>query len=411
MAATRSSGAGRETIKIAIVNLVTKTPSVLGNPAAMVGMTGLGGKTDDGVNIVELASHIAGKGHEVHVWAADAFKPEQSAYSSGNPSVEYLPTRLKSVFPPAIFPLTPSLLRRFRHEKFDVVQSAELFQTGTLLSWLGIKGENVRFFIWQELDVIMRGPLGPAQRAFYRTLGRPVVRDGIIIPRSRSARKHLLDYHVPEERIGPVVHSGVDTTLFKPMDQAECRRAMGLETDRRVILTAGRFDHIKGLDIIIRAMQQVKKEAPDSLLVLQGAGSELDSLRQLVRELDLESNVTFISQTFPHARMPVLLNCADMVAITSRVDLFPFVAIEAIACGVPLISSFERGIKMDILDQGAGIGIPKAPTEMGRDIASIIRDDALLRRIGEKGRELAMAEFDFNVSAERLISIYGGSAG
>jgi glycosyltransferase involved in cell wall biosynthesis len=106
--------------------------------------------------------------------------------------------------------------------------------------------------------------------------------------------------------------------------------------------------------------------------------------------------------------MAALYNAADLYVVSSRVDLFPFTAIEAIACGVPLATSFGRGLKTDIVEKGAGSMIAGDPEEMARDLNSLLSDPVGLDRMGATARRLAMEEFDFEMGAERLIDIYAG---
>jgi hypothetical protein len=105
----------------------------------MIGRTDLGGGSDDDLNITHVSKCLADRGHQVKVFVADAYRPEHETYSSGNPVVEYLPTRLAKVLPPAMFPFTPSLPSSLHRGNFDVVQTGELFQTGTMLSWLNAR--------------------------------------------------------------------------------------------------------------------------------------------------------------------------------------------------------------------------------------------------------------------------------
>ncbi|MGD0057097.1 MAG: glycosyltransferase family 4 protein [Methanomassiliicoccales archaeon] len=190
------------------------------------------------------------------------------------------------------------------------------------------------------------------------------------------------------------------------MEKKILREEFGVEYAENVVLAVSRLDPIKGLDTLIRAMTVVSLEIPDSLLIIQGNGPAYPELSSLVKSLDIEEHVKFIIDSIPHGDMPQLYNVADVLAITSRVDLFPFVAIEAISCGVPLATSFARGLKTDIVDKGGGIMLPEDPNSMGESLASLLRDRQRLNQISNEGRSLAIGEFDFEICADRFLAAY-----
>jgi len=281
-----------------------------------------------------------------------------------------------------------------------------VFQPGTVLTWSASR-DGPRMFIWQELDICMQGPLGWVQRQFYRTMGKAVVRGcRKVIPRSRSAARHLLQAGVPEAQIAPVVHSGVDTATYRPLHKGDARARFGIDEDRNVLLCIGRMHENKGMDLLVRAMARVRVSDPECLLVLKGTGPQERTLRSLVRELDLGENVTIMTERLDQGDMAKLYNCADLLTVASRTDLFPFTAIEAIACGVPVATSFARGLKSDIVDQGAGAMLSSDPQRMAVDLLCLLEDPVRLDILGSRARDLALEDFSFDVGADRMVSIY-----
>ncbi len=394
-------------LKIGIVNLITRSMSVFSSPFSMVGQSRLGGDSDGDLNIAHVSSRLAERGHQVRVFVADSYRPRLEAYRVGNPVLEYLPTRMVHAFPPAMLPFTPALVRSLRVGKYDVVQTGELNQAGTLLSWLNTRKCGTPLLVWQELDKLMRGPPGMLQSAYYRTLGKAVVsRMSAAIPRSLSAREHLVMLGVPEEKLEKVVHSGVDTDSFRPMAKGECRRSLGIGDDKIVILATCRLDPIKGLDLLLDAMVVLHKLVPEVLLVIQGTGPEGARLRDQIRRLELQDHVMMLERSIAHSNMPRLFSVADAQVICSRIDLFPFVAIEGISCGLPLATSFAGGMKLDIVDFGAGVMIRPEPEGMAEDLAALLEDGRKLRALGLRGAELAKQDFEFRVCAARLEEIY-----
>lgn len=395
-------------MKLGLVSLITKTADLPAAAVPPILASNLRPETDCDLNVVELARHIVSRGHEVTVFAADAFTPKTRCPKELGLEIDYLGTFMPKVFPAAIFPFTPSLADRLRSGAYDAVLSAEMFQSGTLLTWFAAKDLATRLFVWQELDVLMRGPAGRAQKAFYRTLGRKMASDlGGIVTRSLSARRHLLDHGVPEERIADkVVHSGVDCQLFRPSDRERARERFGLERFDDVLLSVARVHPNKGLDIMVRAMPRLLRQRPGAVLVIKGTGPQLDELRALVRSLELEPHVIMLTDHIPREDMSLLFAAADLLVVTSRIDLFPFTAIESISCGVPVATSFGRGLRTDIVDKGAGFLIPPGPEPVADGVAALLQDKGRLRSTGARGRELALSDFDFEVGAQRLCAIF-----
>ncbi|MDW5563177.1 MAG: glycosyltransferase family 4 protein [Methanomassiliicoccus sp.] len=391
-------------MKIGLVNLITKTADVQAD-ASVMRTQGLRPGTDTDLNIVETGRRLVKRGHDVTVFVADTYRPERSG-DLGGVRIEYIPTRLARVFPPSLAPLTPSLLKDIPRMRLDVVQSGEIFQPGTVLTWKASR-DGPGMYIWQELDIYMQGPMGWAQKQFYRTLGKAVVRGcRRLIPRSCSAANHLRQAGVPADRIAPVVHSGVDTAVYRPLHKGDSRARFGIDEDRNVLLSIGRMHENKGMDLLVQAMARLQASDPECLLILKGTGPQENALRAMVRDLDLIDNVRIMTDRLDQADMAKLYNCADLLTITSRTDLFPFTAIESIACGVPVATSFARGLKSDMVDHGAGAMLSPEPQQMATDLLCLLEDPVRLDHMGSKARELALKDFSFEVGADRLVSIY-----
>jgi len=399
-------------MKVALVSLITKTADLPKKALPPITTRKLGPSTDCDLNVVEMARRVARLGHEVTVFAADAFLPKERCPAEDGLRIEYLPTRLKRMFPPAVWPLTPALARHIKRDGYDAVMTTELFQPATLLGWWANKGLSSRLFIWQELDILMRGPAGRVQHYYYRGLGRKVSSEvSSIITRSISARRHLVAEGVSPNKIsGKVVHSGVDCARFRPTDRQKARERFGLEGFEDVLLSVGRLHPNKGMDRLVRIMPELLTQRKNAVLVLKGTGPQETELRSLIADLALGENVRVMTEHMPLEDMPLLFNSADLMTITSRIDLFPFTAIEANSCGVPIATSFGRGLRTDIVEQGGGVMLPVDEKDIPQDLSALLADKDRLRQLGRRARQLAEEEFDFEAGARRLVEIFGGAA-
>jgi glycosyltransferase involved in cell wall biosynthesis len=140
--------------------------------------------------------------------------------------------------------------------------------------------------------------------------------------------------------------------------------------------------------------------------LIKGSGPQLEELRSQVRALKLDANVKIITEMIPLAEMPLLFCSADMLVVTSRIDLFPFTAIESISCGVPVATTFARGLRTDIVDKGAGMMLSEGVDGISDELGLLLADKPRLRSSGSIGRELALKDFDFEVGARRLEGIF-----
>ena len=134
-----------------------------------------------------------------------------------------------------------------------------------------------------------------------------------------------------------VIPIGIDLNKFKPMNKENMRRKYGFDTSDKIIIYVGRLEKEKNLDLLIKSFVFVKKNNPHAKLVLVGDGRERVHLKNLVDELELK-DVIFMG-AMEYDKIPEVLNCADVFALTSLYEGSPTVIKEAIACGVPVVST------------------------------------------------------------------------
>ena len=134
--------------------------------------------------------------------------------------------------------------------------------------------------------------------------------------------------------------NGVDLGLFKPGDRSKARSELGIIGDRFVIAFVGHFEEQKGLTCLLDAVQGLEQVA--LLLVGQGSIKVKDG-----------GSVAFKGR-LPHARIPLALAAADIFVLPTRVEGSCNAVIEAIACGLPIVTSDGRYMD-DIVDDGVAV--------------------------------------------------------
>jgi len=150
----------------------------------------------------------------------------------------------------------------------------------------------------------------------------------------------------------PVVSNGVDIDKFRPMPEAreELRKRFGIEEDT-VLISVGRIVGWKGFQLVIEAL----KELPDMHYVLIGDGPYLAELKALVNKFNIEDRVSFLG-AIDNLELPVYLNMGDVFIQPSiGHEAFGITLIEAMACGLPVVASYNGGMK-DIVIEGKNGG-------------------------------------------------------
>ena len=178
--------------------------------------------------------------------------------------------------------------------------------------------------------------------------------------------QQLMDFYAaPTDRI-EMVPPGVDHAFFSPGDRNGARAALGLD-DRPTLLFVGRIQPLKGLTVAVRALDLLP-DRRSRLLVVGGpsgvdGGAEWERVRALVAELGLQDRVEFMPPQ-PHHRLSTFYRAADVVLVPSRSESFGLVALEAAACGVPVVAAAVGGLRTLVRHDETGFLVD------GRDAAA-----------------------------------------
>ena len=206
-----------------------------------------------------------------------------------------------------------------------------------------------------------------------------------------------------------IVAPGVEHAFFAPGDQVGARAALQLPTDVPILLFVGRIQPLKGPDVAIRALHALRR--PDALLLIVGGASgsdgdgEVARAHQLVDELGLHDQVMFIEPQ-PHHILSTYYRAADVVVVPSRSESFGLVALEAAACGIPVVASAVGGL-LSLVDHGeTGFLVPQRdPALFAAAIARIIDDPELAVSMSAAAFERA-GRYTWSFAAARLRRLY-----
>jgi phosphatidylinositol alpha-1,6-mannosyltransferase len=199
-----------------------------------------------------------------------------------------------------------------------------------------------------------------------------------------------------------VVPLGTDPQQFRPgLDTREVRARYRLNGERWVV-SVGRLEPYKGVDVSLRAVAELRKEGVDVSYVVVGAGKQRAAYRRLAAELGIDDVVRFIGAV-PDADLPALYNTAAAYLGVSRredrgkVEGFGVALAEASACGLPVIAGRSGGLAEAVTDGETGIVVePDDAKAVAAALKRVLTDQLLARRLGQAGRKAVETYYNWD---------------
>ncbi len=300
-------------------------------------------------------------------------------------------------------------LNRWRSEQYDLIH----VQTPFVAHYLGVKLSDLlhipcietyhTFFeeyLHHYIPLLPKWVTRSLAKRFSRHQGNRL--DGMVIP-SRPMQRVLQGYGIATTM--EVIATGIEPESFVPGNRSAFREKFGIQQDRPMLLFVGRVAHEKNIDFLIKVVDHVRRQVEDVLFVIAGEGPARVSLEHEVRKRAISEYVRFIGYLDRHTELNNCYSAADIFIFSSRTETQGLVLLEAMAQGVPVVSTAELGTR-DVLQDGAGVWI--AQEEVADFSSNIIKmlDHAQLRReLGELGRAYAN-EWSAAKQANKMLTFY-----
>ncbi|KKM10553.1 hypothetical protein SY88_12820 [Clostridiales bacterium PH28_bin88] len=404
--------------------------SVHGDPLAALGGIQSGGQN---VYVRELTVVLDRMGYHVDVFThwTDPNTPQVEPLGDNSQVIRLGAGRKCFVPKDKLFHLLPGFLRELRqwghqhHRTYRLVHSNYWYS-----GWVG---RQLRRLLAIP-QVHISHSLGLVKAMASQETSKPV-----IVSRLREERRilHRADavvatsppeqevlhrsYAVPWEKIR-LIPCGVDPSLFRPRDRAGDRTRLGIK-EQKVILYVGRLEKTKGLEILLRAFSRITSAAGNGsgveLWIAGGspAGAGIkpgpfeDHLRSLCHNLGINERVRFLGPV-AQQELPVYYSAADVCVIPSFYESFGLVAIEAMACGCPVVASRVGGLSYTVKHGLTGLTVePRDPERLAQGIIQVLGDENFRHTLSENASARVAKCFTWPQVARQMAELYCEVAG
>ena len=237
-------------------------------------------------------------------------------------------------------------------------------------------------------------------------VGKQVLKEADrIIVVSNATKKYVLSLGADPEKIR-VLHNGVDLTRFRPVTgiKEEMRKKLGIPQDASVALTVRRLVYKNGIDTLIESAKIAIEKNPKLVFIAVGKGPDFEEIRDKIGQLGMQKNFRlagFVSDE----ELPLYYNAADFFVLPSKSgEGLPLVALEAMACGLPVTATNVGGIS-EVLNEDYGKLVPpNSPDSLAEAILGFSEKDLSALRRGL--RTVIEQKYSWDTNVEKLGEIY-----
>jgi len=213
-----------------------------------------------------------------------------------------------------------------------------------------------------------------------------------------------------------VIPPGVDLSQFYPIPVDEARLFIGRAPDDRIILFVGRIEPLKGLDTLLRAVACLRLrdlKEPMQLVVIGGdpdaapedMDAEMARLQKMCTDLTVGKMVAFLGKRSQDT-LPYYYSAVDVLVMPSHYESFGMVALEAMACGTPVVASQVGGLAFLVQDGVTGYTVPESDDQaLCERLTAILGDPGLRRKLGLNAASEARA-YSWDKIAGQILAVY-----
>ena len=234
-----------------------------------------------------------------------------------------------------------------------------------------------------------------------------------LVAESPASKQHMVWHYDVDPADVVVIPCGADMARFQPQDKRRARTDLSLPPTAPILLSVGRLQPSKGIDTLLRAAADIRHDYPDVCVLVVGGGlddqderetAELNRLQALGHRLRL-TNVHYIKAQ-PQEKLAQYYAAADVFVMPSHYESFGMVALEAMACGTPVVASEVGGLASTIIHDDSGLLVPSGDWRaFAQAISRLLASPQLQSAMRQAGRERAQA-FAWPLIVENNVRLY-----
>lgn len=231
--------------------------------------------------------------------------------------------------------------------------------------------------------------------------------NALVVP-SQAMLRVLRGYGVTTQ--AQVIPTGLDLSAFRGGERARFRQAYGIAAERPVLLYVGRVVFEKNIEFLFQVVHRLRQQWPDILLVVAGEGPAVEPLKFLAVDMKIAENILFVGYL---DRRQSLLDCyraGDVFVFASRTETQGLVLLEAMALGLPVVSTAVMGTTEVLRDQHGCLVAREDVADFAAKVDRLLTDEALRRALSASAIEYA-AQWSEDAFTERLLAYYHGIIG
>lgn len=352
--------------------------------------------------VFELSKRLAGRGHHVFLFVAEKGRVRyknihpvripQIRKEFGDLSISYLSYNMLSI---------PYILRYVRKYRIEIIHANNPIS--------GFAGSVVKVLAGIPLIYTMRGTIPDNIRARGGMVAnilqmfekRALYRADLVTAITSHILKTTTSWYGKKIK-AKVIPNGIDLPRFRDGNVKKIRREFKIKPEGRVVLYIGRLVRVKGIGYLISAMSGILKKFPDTKLLIVGEGPMREELETLAGTLGIKEGVIFAGL---RRDIGDILGASDLLALPSLHEGFPNVALEAMACGRPVVACRVTSLP-EIIDPGIGVLVkPRSPHALELAISSLLGNPSLMRSMGREAR-IRSERYSWNRLADVFINEY-----
>ncbi|UBF27715.1 glycosyltransferase family 1 protein [Kovacikia minuta CCNUW1] len=389
-----------------------------GDPAAEIGKEEAGGQN---VYVRKVGEALAKLGWQVDMFTRKS-RPDDAKIVQHSPHCRTIRlTAGPEEFIPRdqLFDYMPEFVESFQKFQSKEGTNYPLIHTNYWMSaWVGLRlreASNIQLVhTYHSLGAVkyQAVPHKPAIADTRLAVEQQILEQANCVVATSPQEEEMLRTLVSQQGCIEVIPCGTDISTFHTIPKAEARAKLGLKQNEAIILYVGRFDPRKGIETLVRACAELKDHTNLRLVIVGGSepgsvdGEERERIERIVAELGLTEQTLFAGRV-GHDLLPLYYTAADVSVIPSHYEPFGLVAIEAMACGTPVVASDVGGLKFSVVPEETGLLVPPQDVDgFAQAIDRILSDEIWARKLRKQASLRVQQNFSWSGVAVHLSNLY-----